>query len=267
MNSSFRLTPSERKQLSRDGYVVRHGVFSATECRAIAAAVETLIDDLMAAKRGKKEVFGSYMFEVQRELGSVVKWEPDSPDIIMGVEPFAHISKPLHEWGLDPRLVDPSRDVVGQDDIELFTEKLTMKRAYKGGPIVLHQDYPYWAPMTKVADRIMTALIYLDDATIENGCLEVVPGSHAVGFHSGRKKVAGFGANELDEATFDTSRLVPVEAKAGAVIFFGPFLVHRSLPNRSGADRRALLYSYQPAGYPHARVLNRLVKGEVSVAR
>jgi phytanoyl-CoA hydroxylase len=266
MNNSFRLTSSERQQLTRDGYVVREAVFDPAECAAIAASVEALIDDLMAAKRSKKEVFGSYMFEVQRELGSVVKWEPDSPDIIMGVEPFAHISKSLHEWGLDPRLIDPSKDVVGQDDIELFTEKLTMKRAYKGGPIVLHQDYPYWAPMTEVADRIMTALIYLDDATLDNGCLEVVPGSHAVGFHSGRKRVSGFGANELDEATFDTSRLVPVEAKAGTVIYFGPFLVHRSLPNRSGADRRALLYSYQPAGYPHARVLNRLVQGE-TVAR
>src|SRR5262245_52457228 len=266
MNNLFRLISEEWQLLCRDVYVVRHAVFDPTECRAIADAVERLIDDLMTAKRGKKEVFGSYVFEVPQDFASVVKWEPDSPDIIMGVEPFAHISKPLHDWGLDARLLDPSKDVVGQDDIELFTEKLTMKRAYKGGPIVLHQDYPYWAPMTEVADRIMTALIYLDDATMENGCLEVVPGSHAIGFHKGRKKVAGFGSNELDVATFDTSTLVPVEAKAGTVIFFGPFLVHRSLPNRSGADRRALLYSYQPAGYPHALVLNRLVKGEVSAA-
>ena len=44
------------------------------------------------------------------------------------------------------------------------------------------------------------------------------------------------------------SRLQPLEVKAGAVVFFGAFLVHRSLPNRSDVDRRALLYSYQPAG-------------------
>ena len=40
--------------------------------------------------------------------------------------------------------------------------------------------------------------------------------------------------------------------------FFGAFLVHRSLPNRSEVDRRALLYSYQPAGYPHVRDINPL---------
>ncbi|MGH7949884.1 MAG: phytanoyl-CoA dioxygenase family protein, partial [Candidatus Binataceae bacterium] len=53
---------------------------------------------------------------------------------------------------------------------------------------------------------------------------------------------------------------VPLEVHAGAVVFFGPFLVHRSLPNRTGADRRALLYSYQPTGYPHLRELTKLAR-------
>jgi ectoine hydroxylase-related dioxygenase (phytanoyl-CoA dioxygenase family) len=63
----------------------------------------------------------------------------------------------------------------------------------------------------------------------------------------------------MDEAKFDMASLVPIEAKAGAVVFFGAFLVHRSLPNRSGSDRRALLYSYQPGGYPAGIELNRLL--------
>jgi ectoine hydroxylase-related dioxygenase (phytanoyl-CoA dioxygenase family) len=60
---------------------------------------------------------------------------------------------------------------------------------------------------------------------------------------------------EIDPAKYDHARLVPVPVEAGAVIFFGSFLVHRSLPNRSGADRRALLFSYQPPGLPHLRDL------------
>jgi len=140
----------------------------------------------------------------------------------------------------------------------LFTEKTTMKRAHTGGTIVLHQDYPYWRSMNKVAHKIMTAMIYLDDATIENGCLEVSPASHRDGMRMGRKMVDGFGSNELDESKFDMHTLIPVEAEAGTVIFFGAFLVHRSLPNRSAKDRRALLYSYQPAGYPSAVEVNRL---------
>jgi ectoine hydroxylase-related dioxygenase (phytanoyl-CoA dioxygenase family) len=75
----------------------------------------------------------------------------------------------------------------------------------------------------------------------------------------GRKMVDGFGSNELDEAKFDMHTLIPVEAPAGTVVYFGAFLVHRSLPNRSAADRRALLYSYQPGGYPSGVEINRLL--------
>jgi ectoine hydroxylase-related dioxygenase (phytanoyl-CoA dioxygenase family) len=66
------------------------------------------------------------------------------------------------------------------------------------------------------------------------------------------RDVDGFGALEMDTDAFDMDRLVPLEVKAGGVVIFGAFLAHRSLPNRSNTDRRALLYSYQPSGYPHA---------------
>jgi ectoine hydroxylase len=259
MAESFRLNVAERNQLNENGYVVREGVFTVGECQQMAEAVEQLERDLLAAKRNTKHIFGSYMFELQRDLQTAVKWEPQNPDVVQGIEPFAHISKPLNDWAHDPRLWNPSKDVVGQDDLSLFTEKTTMKRAHTGGTIVLHQDYPYWRNMTKVAHKVMTALIYLDDATVENGCLEVSPGSHRDGMRMGRKMVDGFGSNELDEAKFDMHTLIPVEAKAGTVVFFGAFLVHRSLPNRSGKDRRALLYSYQPAGYPSGVEINRLL--------
>jgi len=258
MVKSYRFSAEERDSYARDGYVLRAGAFSARECGDIALAVENLVGDLVAAKRAEKQVVGSYMFELQSELRSVVKWEPQNPEVVQGVEPFAHISEQLNRWAHDPRLVDPSKDVVGDEDIALFTEKITMKRARTGGSIVLHQDYPYWMRMTEIADRIMTALIYLDDATVENGCLEVVPGSHKHGLQS-RKKIEGFGSLEMDDAIYDTNRLIPIEAKTGSIVFFGGFLVHRSLPNRSNADRRALLYSYQPGGHPHGLELNRLL--------
>ena len=256
MPERYRLSEAERRDLNTNGYVLREAVFSEDECRRMADAVEALENDLLAAKRSKKLVVGSYMFELQRELGSVVKWEPDFPDVVQGIEPFAHISKPLNDWACDSRLLEPSKDVVGEEDISLFTEKITMKRARTGGSIVLHQDYPYWKDMTPCADRIMTALIYLDDATVANGCLEVAAGSHKAGMHR-TKEVEGFGSNEIDEREFDVKRLAPVEAKAGSVVYFGAFLVHRSLPNRSNTQRRALLYSYQPADFPSAIALHR----------
>jgi len=256
---TYRMDAAEREQLARDGYVVREGVFSKAECAAIAAECEAMVSGLEAAKRGEKLRVGSYMFEANLDAATVVKWEPFFPDVVQGVEPFAHISTPLRDWGLDPRLADPAKDICDDDDVVLFTEKLNVKRAKHGGSIILHQDFPYWENMTPIASRISTAMIFLDDADRANGCLEVAPGSHTVGKHP-QRPVDGFGSLEMDPDQFDHDRLVALEVKAGTVAFFGAFLVHRSLPNTSDRDRRALLYSYQPHGHPHALELHRLFR-------
>jgi ectoine hydroxylase len=265
--TSMRMTAEERRLLARDGYVLRNNVYSQRECEEIADVCEKLVTDLSAlkSKRGKI-TYGSYMFESHDEFEATVKWEPFAPDLVQGLEPFAHLSPKMTEWALEPRLVDPCKDICGSDEVVLFTEKLNLKRAKKGGPIVLHQDYPYWESWAEVAARVATAMVFLDDSTIENGCLEVAPGSHTVGKHKQRIASDGFGSLEMDQSVFDMKRLIPLEVKAGAVVFFGAFLVHQSLPNKSDKDRRALLYSYQPAGYPHSREYFRPKKGETAQA-
>jgi ectoine hydroxylase-related dioxygenase (phytanoyl-CoA dioxygenase family) len=258
--TSFAFDAAERRQLDEDGYVVRERVFDAPEVAAIAAECEALVARLEAAARRTKHVVGSYMFEIQREAATVVKWEPFAPEVLQGLEPFAHLSEPLKACGLDPRLLDPCRTIVGQDDIALFTEKLNVKRARHGGSIILHQDFPYWEHVSPIAARVATAMIFLDDATIENGCLEVAAGTHKIGKWPQRADADGFGSLEMNPAAFDHDRLKPLEVPAGTVAYFGAFLVHRSLPNTSGGDRRALLYSYQPAGHPHMLELNGMLQ-------
>ena len=261
---TFNLDAKEEAGLDRDGFVVREGVFSPDECAQIAADCEAMVSDLEAAKRDSKLKVGSYMFEALDDFATIVKWEPFAPDVVQGVEPFAHFCEPLRRWGLDPRLVDPCKSIVGQEDIVLFTEKLNVKRAQHGGAIVLHQDFPYWEGMTPIAHRVATAMVFLDDATIANGCLEVAPGTHKVGKHPQKKNTDGFGSLEMDDEIFDLGRLQPLEVPAGTVAYFGAFLVHRSLPNTTQGDRRALLYSYQPAGHPHGVELNRHFRGKAA---
>ena len=264
MQQGQRLDESELTALTQDGFVVRRGVFSAAECVAIAADCEALVNAVAARRRGEKRRVGSYMFDVDDDA-LVVKWEPDAPELVQGLEHFDHVSPPaLASIADDPRLLDPCKDLIGCDRVSLFTEKLNLKRARQGGVFVLHQDYPYWENFAHAADRIATAMIFLDDANSTNGCLEVAPGSHRSGKYR-QREVEGFGGLEMDVDAFDTSRLVPLEGRAGDVAFFGPFLAHRSQPNRSDIDRRALLYSYQPAGLPHARALMRAAQGRQDV--
>jgi phytanoyl-CoA hydroxylase len=106
-----------------------------------------------------------------------------------------------------------------------------------------HQDERF----IPTRDRsLLGAWIALDDATIENGCLWVMPGSHRNGYlwptqAHGRPEEFDF----ADEAHgFDDATSVPVEVKAGAVVFFNGYLLHRSFKNRSGGSRRALVNHY-----------------------
>jgi ectoine hydroxylase len=180
----------------------------------------------------------------------IIKWEGDS-DVVHGIEPCAHLSPELEACALDARFLAPMQDFVGHDAPILFTEKLNLKRAAVGGVNPLHQDPPYWVGVAQEPARVATAMLFLDDATIDNGCLRVVPGSHTQGEWQRRTDGSAFLGNEIDGAAYADVESVPVECAAGSVVMFGAFLAHHSEPNRSGRQRRALLFSYQPAGSPH----------------
>jgi ectoine hydroxylase-related dioxygenase (phytanoyl-CoA dioxygenase family) len=248
MRASQRLDARELDQLKTLGFVVRERAFSEVELVRLRADCEALVKRVTDASVARRKVaVGSYMFQLERELVTMVKWEPASPDVVQGLEPFAHFDERLRDWALDPRFVEPMKDVVGAEELNLFTEKLNVKRARTGGPIVLHQDYPYWTDSSDGAGEVATAIVFLDDANRANGCLEVVPGSHTGGVRP-RREVDGFGSLEMELEGFDESQLVALEVPAGSTVFFGSLLVHRSLPNLSDYDRRVLLFSYQPAG-------------------
>jgi ectoine hydroxylase len=70
----------------------------------------------------------------------------------------------------------------------------------------------------------------------------------------------------MDPAACAGIELVPVEVPAGTLLYFGAFLVHRSSPNRSARQRRALLYSYQPGGWPSSLDSYKAMFGESTPA-
>jgi ectoine hydroxylase-related dioxygenase (phytanoyl-CoA dioxygenase family) len=244
---SQRFSPMEREQFSTAGFVVRERVFDAVEQRSIIDACEVLVEQLVRNRRGERIKFGSYVFDSDIANNVVIKWEGDS-DVVHGIEPFAHLSPALKAWGYDARFVEPMQDIIGRDELELFTEKLNLKRPHHGGVNPLHQDYPYWIRVAEVAEEVATAMLFLDDADLGNGCLCVIPGSHRQGMWKTRTDGDRFAANEVDASAYPDAKSFPVEVPSGSVVYFGAMLVHHSAPNVSDRQRRALLYSYQPAG-------------------
>jgi phytanoyl-CoA hydroxylase len=109
-----------------------------------------------------------------------------------------------------------------------------------------HQDERF----IPTRDRsLVGAWIALDDATIENGCLWVLPGSHRPGIlHQHRPHDNPDEYDPTDESFgFDDSGAIPVEVKTGDVVFFNGYLLHKSTKNRSTGTRRALVNHYMSA--------------------
>jgi phytanoyl-CoA hydroxylase len=110
-----------------------------------------------------------------------------------------------------------------------------------------HQDERF----IPTRDRsLIGAWMALDDATTENGCLWVIPGSHRDGvLFPFRDHGRPDEFDPTDEAyDFDASGAIPVEVQTGDVVFFNGYLLHRSLKNRSNGTRRALVNHYMSAG-------------------
>jgi ectoine hydroxylase-related dioxygenase (phytanoyl-CoA dioxygenase family) len=109
-----------------------------------------------------------------------------------------------------------------------------------------HQDEIY----IPTRDRsLIGAWIAMDDATIENGCLWIIPRSHQSGYLYPQRPHGN--EDEFDFAPesfgFEESEEIPVEVKSGAVVFFNGHLLHRSRKNRSDIYRRVLVNHYMNA--------------------
>ncbi len=259
MKKTLGLSRTEWDAYQRDGFIIRHGLFSQEQLNEIEDACESLCDRLVAQSTESRKVDVSqfYVFETDAPLNVMIKWEPGDRGVIQGVEPLAHLEPTLERYGYHPHMTGPCCDLLGVDEVSLYTEKLNVKRAGVGGAYALHRDLPYWLPDADDAHNMITVLLALDDNTAENGALEVLPGSHLIEDPPFKESEMEFERNELDPDKMDTSAMIPVELPAGSAVFFGPKLIHRSAPNRSTTDRRALLYTYQRAGLRDQRDVNR----------
>lgn len=160
---------------------------------------------------------------------------------------FPHkISSGMYNYLGHPVIKEVLTQIIGPD-VKCMQSMLFIKASGKPGQ-AWHQD-EFFIP---TRDRTLTgAWIALDDATVENGCLWVIPGSHKHGVlwpqwdHDDPRfdctgEAYGFPYQDEDA--------IPVEVPAGTILFFNGYLLHRSLPNRAqGGYRRVLVNHYMSA--------------------
>ena len=145
-----------------------------------------------------------------------------------------------------PPILEVLTRVIGPN-VKCMQSMLFIKAAGKPGQ-AWHQDEDY----IPTRDRSLTgAWIAMDDATVENGCLWVIPGSHRAGIlwpqypHADPRFDC---ARESYDFPHRDEDAVPVEVSAGSIVFFNGYLLHRSLPNKAASGyRRCLVNHYMSA--------------------
>src|SRR5258708_4750134 len=160
---------------------------------------------------------------------------------------FPHkISQVMYRYLAHPVIVDVLTKIIGPN-VKCMQSMLFVKAAGKPGQ-AWHQDEDF----IPTRDRSLAgAWIALDDATVENGCIWVLPGSHSRGILWPQREHCDQRFDCTHESwnfPWHDEDSVPVEVKAGSIVFFNGYLLHRSLPNRSRSNfRRALVNHYMSA--------------------
>lgn len=252
---SHAATPTELEAYRKQGFFVRPGVLREVELVELRAAVERIHQCInREAERGLAPIEWIDGRRYQDLLGSTVKWEwAEGSREIRSMEPVHHLDSALDALIDDPRLWQAARDLIGAEAVSLFTDKLNFKRP-QGAPFPWHQDAPYWAFGCDHLDRLASLQLYLDDASAGNGCLWMIPGSHLHGALPQAEDRGVLGKLYTDVEQLDGSAPLPIEAPAGSLIYFHGDVVHGSRRNRSPHSRRALVFTYQPAGLPQWRL-------------
>jgi len=225
------LTPEQMSDYERDGYLVIRNFCSPAETSKLYAAA--LQDEAM--RRNALDLNDQSGKKTRLSL-----WFTPGDDL------FGYFSR-------SKKLVDAVWQLMDSDtDVCHFHSKLMQKEPRVGGAWEWHQDYGYWYKnQFMFPDQLISVMLDLTPANKENGCLQVIRGSHKIG-----RVNHGFAGEQVGadmvmvENALKTMELVYCELEAGDVLFFHSNLLHRSEANESERPRWSLISCYNSASNP-----------------
>lgn len=219
-------SPEHRAAYERDGYVLVRGLFDREEITVLRDAIEK-DPQLRASLYDRKDAQG--------KATRMATWNHPG-DSAYGLAARSH------------RVVDTMEDMLG-GEVYHYHSKLTAKEPFEGGAWEWHQDYGYWYHNGCIFPYMASVMVALDKTTRENGCLQVLRGSH----HAGRVdhgvlpgEQVGAEPRRVEEMLKRFER-VYVEMEPGDGLFFHSNVMHRSDQNRSPNRRWTVLFCYNAA--------------------
>ncbi len=220
------LTEKELNQYHEEGYILLKNLYSKEEIELLhnSATADRKLDE---RSYGRKDGEGG---TVRLSL-----WNHPG-DNIYGM--FARCE----------RIVNRAEQVL-EDEVYHYHSKMILKDARIGGAWTWHQDYGYWYQNGVLYPNLVSVFIAVDPSTRENGCLQVIKGSHLLGRinHILTGEQAGADMERVNE-TLKRLELVYVVMEPGDAVFFHANLLHRSDQNKSDNPRWSMVCCYNAKG-------------------
>ena len=212
-------------QYQRDGYVLAQGMFDAEEIGLLQRS----------AKEDKQ--LDAHSFGRKDDEGGVIR-----------LSLWNHPGDGIYGMFARSRSIVDSAELLLGGEVYHYHSKMIMKEPKVGGAWAWHQDYGYWYQNGVLFPLLTSVSIAVDRATRENGCLQVLRGSHLAGRieHTLTGDQAGADLDRVNELA-KRLELVHVEMEPGDALFFDPNLLHRSDQNRSEHPRWSMICCYNAA--------------------
>jgi ectoine hydroxylase-related dioxygenase (phytanoyl-CoA dioxygenase family) len=223
------------QQYQEEGYVLIPGALSADEVRELQATT----DRIAALAHGLTEENAMFDFEAAHTA--------DAPMVQRLKKP--HRIDPLYfALAKHPAIFGLVQRICGEN-VRLSHSKINMKAARAGSPLEWHQDWAF-APHTNMSTCV--ASVMMDDTSLDNGAMQVLPGSHKGPLLEHHDPEYGFvGAVDIVGQKVDLSNAASLVGPAGTVSIHHPMTMHGSGSNRSGRQRRILFLEYAASdAYP-----------------
>jgi ectoine hydroxylase-related dioxygenase (phytanoyl-CoA dioxygenase family) len=235
------ITEAQMRQLQEDGYFVLDNVFTHDEMDALAIRIEQhqqIHEEWLAANGGASGI--------------------SRANEITFTDHLAEKDDAIKEFCTRPEFVEITTKILGPD-IDLYWNQSVFKQPEGEKEFPWHQDDGY-TPVDP--SPYLTLWLALNDATPENGCISVMPGSWKRGLVPHEHTPIGLACHSSDDP--DQGTLVPV--KAGSIAVFYSLTMHKSGPNRSIGSRKAYVIQYSNAGLKNART-GEILTDKIPVAR
>ena len=248
------LTPAQIDIYHQNGFLVIKNFLDPSELEHWRAVTDEAVAERLEASKGQ---------EFERALNNQADPNGYYAKIFVQCIKLADTHQGMHDLMHDPRLGEVVGRLAGVDGIRIWHDQALIKPPF-GNPTGWHLDNPYWSFYSRDAISMWVAL---DDATLGNGCLWYVPGSHKTASFEN----ANIGKNIGD--LFDvypewrTLETVACPCPAGSAVFHNGLTAHGAGANMTSRPRRAMTCAYMPEGSSFNGQPNVLPSGYVTTLK